>query len=474
MNQDDILLYDQFLPIVKDYNNISLLQFDNYSQTKFNLFVSIDKFDFEELNKNIDLIVKILPNIKQIFTRPIIHLTEKDEILPVEAVRSISNETLQYASSHSELWANIEKGKIKPRKLLTKNYKDNYSIYENIVFTKCIDVILNYVRKNLHTLNDIVYSNRKLEIDLLEHTNHANYYLALGKLQSGYIRVFSKYSKIALSSIQRLEQINNQLTSRLHKRVYRLNKNKTKNLKLHKSNILLMDKNYSKIYRFIKKFNKESDELIITDNNINSYLYYVKFLTIFSILNFNFESNDTIDFNDIDLNFIYKTYKLNMKSYKSSILLTFNNGKEYKIALSLDDNINYNYDELIEISNIEFIDKLYLSINNINSFRRIQQVLLKGMIYSTVEFHICPFCGEKLVNENNEYFCDNCYTIIGQRNINNNTYYYTKIKSENKFIDLIHTCKDDFKRNRLIESQMYFRNITKLDSDGNCLIKEKN
>ena len=460
---------------INNYNNISPLKFDSLTSTKFNFFASIDTFDFDALDKNIKEIERLIPYIKQIFIHPIIHLTEESEVLPIEMARNISNKSISYLSSHTSTWNNIKNNKVRPKKILTKTYQDNYSIYENIVFAYTIEQILSYVKHNLHVLNDIIYSNNKLEIDLLEHTNHENYYVALGKLQSGYIRLFSKYAKLSISLIKRLEEINNILTTRLNKRVYRLNKGKTSNLKLHTSNILLMDKNYSKIYKFIKNFEiqkKDKTEETYKEN----YFYFVKYLLLFAIINFNFESSDNIDIDNLNLNFKYKCYELNMKSIGDNILLTFQNDTIYKILIkenATKKEFNY-YDEEINVSDIENSNNLFISVNNIDSFRRLQQILLKGMIYSTRNFKICPFCGDILETKETNHICQNCFTVIKENNIDGELIYSTSINTKNKFIDLIQEQKDPFIRSRLIERQMYFRNITRLNSMGEAILKEKN
>jgi hypothetical protein len=232
-----------------------------------------------------------------------------------------------------------------------------------------------------------------------------------------------------------------------------------------------MDKNYSKVYKFLKAFKQESSQDI---NDDPDYQYFIKFLLIFSTINFNFESNDNIDFDNLNINFKYNVYNLNIKSINDNILLTFQNDTIYKILLkkfSSKQEFMY-YDELINVSDIESANNLFISVNNIDSFRRLQQVLLKGMIYSTRNFKICPFCGDLLIQENN-YFCPNCYTIIEEKIIDNNLYFITKIKAKNKFLPLIEKTKDKFLRNRLIERQFYFRNITRLNSLGEPIIDEK-
>ena len=209
---------------VKSCNELSYLEFDNDVVSKCNLFASIENINFKELEEKIDLITETIPAIKRIFAKPIIHLVENDEILPVEAVRTVNNKTIQYASSHSENWANITRSGIKPLKLLSRNYIDNYSIYENIVFARSIDYILNFTRHTSHLLKDLISTNQKLEINLLEKENHISYFLALGKLQTGYIRSFSKYLDEAIRCIDKLDYITNVLTARLKNPVYARNK----------------------------------------------------------------------------------------------------------------------------------------------------------------------------------------------------------------------------------------------------------
>ena len=85
------------------YNNITYPEFDYYSVTELNLFSSVEDINFKDIGEKLYDIEKILPAIGRIFAKPIIHLIDEDVLVPVEAVRLISNKTMSYASVHSDL-----------------------------------------------------------------------------------------------------------------------------------------------------------------------------------------------------------------------------------------------------------------------------------------------------------------------------------------------------------------------------------
>ena len=465
---------------VKSCNELSYLEFDNDVVSKCNLFASIENINFKELEEKIDLITETIPAIKRIFAKPIIHLVENDEILPVEAVRTVNNKTIQYASSHSENWANITRSGIKPLKLLSRNYIDNYSIYENIVFARSIDYILNFTRHTSHLLKDLISTNQKLEINLLEKENHISYFLALGKLQTGYIRSFSKYLDEAIRCIDKLDYITNVLTARLKNPVYARNKRFKGKLNLHKTNILSMQKDYKKIYSFMKRFYIEdiNEDIEVSNSLKENYFYYTMLLTIFSIGHFNFKKDDklNLNFTKLDSTFTFNSYNLNIKKVSiennNAIELKFFKNKEYKILLTpLYKLINDSYDEVIEISPFESNDSVFVSINNIESFRRLQQIIERGMLYSDTKRDICPFCGSNLTfnNKTSEYRCNTCMNVVKDVVCpkTKKVFISTRIFNyKNTFKEKIEDTKDNWTRNRLIESQLHFRNINMIDNEA--------
>ena len=117
-------------------------------------------------------------------------------------------------------------------------------------------------------------------------------------------------------------------------------------------------------------------------------------------------------------------------------------------------------DEYVYVTPYEGKD-LFISINNIESFRRIQQVLLRGMIYSDSKRDICPFCGGNLVERNTDYVCEKCSTLISQRICpeTSKNYFITSIDNYEMSID---DTKSKWLRHRQHESLLHFRNITPL------------
>ena len=201
--------YEILDPFMKKYKKLSYIELDYSIVHDLTLFTIEPDFSFELLENQIDTILKVMPAIKQIFAKPFIHLKDETVILPTEAVRIINNNTIQHISSHTELWTDIKDNQVQPSKLLTRTYEDNYGIYENLVFCKLIDDILSFTRSNIRVLKELIYTNQTIEINILERVNHLNYFLALGKLHTGYSRNFDSYYGVASKCLNRLQFIFN-------------------------------------------------------------------------------------------------------------------------------------------------------------------------------------------------------------------------------------------------------------------------
>lgn len=310
----------------------------------------------------------------------------------------------------------------------------------------------------------MLYSGKILEMNLLERVNHPNYFLAIGKLHTGYIRSFSQNYEAIKEYYNKLNYYKDVITSRLKRNVYRLNKNYPNNFSLHNSNILLMQKDYHRVYNLLKHFRKikaDFKPLNETDflNFKANYYIYVKFLMVFAITNFNFEAKkDTIiDFNNLNLTFEFKKWQIELKTVDGDILLKIKQEKEYSILISILNDKAGKYDEILSAYPIEVETKhILLSIDDIDSFRRIEQIILRGMIYTTNSFDLCPFCGEKMSfdEKKGEFICFHCRQKIVKK--------YCDIKKENYF----ETSIDSFVPKELIKKDAFYhyRNITNYNS----------
>lgn len=489
---------------VNDHSTIPFVQLDYAFVYQLTLFTIEPDFKFNELEAKIDKIISAMPAIKRIFAQPFIHLIENDIILPVEAVRIINNNTINHIASHAELWSDIkENNEIMPRKLLSRTYQDNYGIYENLVFCDVIDEIFVFVRNNIRFLKEMIYTNQTIEINLLDRLNHLNYFLALGKLHTGYSRNFDAYYAIAKRCLNKMQFIENTIVPRLHRPVYAKNKLRKKHVKLRKTNILSMHKEYKQIYKLAKFFETQSVKVV---DNIDpdiyklqkDYFYFVEMLTIFSITHFNFVCDEQamVNFDKLNLNFKFKSWSLHIQSslygQQRILVIDIQKEKNYRLIIlpAIMDaaeiytiEMDFEADEYIVTTPFEEKAKgntKFIALNNIDSFRRIQQMLLKGMVYADVKRDECPFCQNKLSKDEERstpydevHSCISCRTVIGKHTCPNThkSYLYTEIANfhKKKVEDEQIESTNEWLEKRKKESAMYYRNITDIDDDLNVV-----
>lgn len=493
--------YSLILDFIKKINNINYKQFDHHIINDISLFNIPSDAYFSAIEKRLHVILNALPSIKRIFSRPCVYLKDKYEIAPVEAVRVVNNNTLSHVSYHTELWDNVTSEGIKPRKLLTIEKKENYEIYENIIFTRVIRSVLSYLDEILVLIKDLLYDCQDLNFNILDRTHHKLYFLALGKLHIEYVLAYERHFTRFSEFIETLLFIEKTIKQRLKSDVYKkCIKNKSK-LKLKKTNIFRNHRDYKNVYDLAKKL-----DLQISDENFNyisheiskeEYASYINVLLIFSIghFNFSFDENDKLDLLDLDSKCNYLDWSLTIKNIHdevfTSALLTFSKNKEYSICL-IYDNFIHNSEKVIEdfkarVKADEYVfvstegygkeGNLYISIYDIDSFRRIQQVLLKGMIYSDEKFEVCPFCGNKLTYSNESYNCSVCRGSILKKKCKetNHEYYATVINNDllskkNKELLKKYTHLND----RFNEARYHYRNITKITNDGKIICPKCN
>ncbi len=494
--------------LIDDYKNIgayrrksklmNYVQFDYDIVHEAALFMIEPELSFDALEESTDVILKALPSVKRIFAQPFIHLKERDVILPVESVRIVNNNTLNHIASHSELWEDVKRGEIKPKKLLSRTYEDDYGIYENKVFCNVVDEILCFTRANIRFLKELIYANQTIEINLLERVNHLNYFLALGKLHIGYSKSFGSYYAVAGRCLNKLQFIENAIVPRLKRPVYKNNKLRSANLRLRKTNILSMHKEYHRVYKLAKYFAcrnalkpvKEFTEKDAADLEKN-YFFFCQTLLIFAIghFNFNCDSKKLFSLSRVNVEFEFKGWKLKLGALtpagRQVICFEMIKDKPYKVILAPCADGDgaavlsavkqaEQADEYLLCTPVpgQGRDAVLVDISNIESFRRLQQIVLRAMVYSDTEREVCPFCGEKLAENNLKaasggrvYECSSCRTEIHE-DICRETgkpFLFTTIS------DLKPGVFDDgelWLKERRAESAMYFRNITAIDENN--------
>ncbi|MGM9642167.1 MAG: hypothetical protein ACI3XI_03045 [Eubacteriales bacterium] len=448
-------------------NAVSYEKFDTDVQSGLNLFALREDMDLAMLDGVLDRIIAVLPSIKRIFALPIIRLRDSGEILPAEAVRVVNNKTLSHIAVHSELWESVKGDALVPRKLMTVRQDDDYAIYENLVFAQTIDLILSFVAKNQRILQDMLHANRELRFNLLERENHPMFFIALGKLHTGYLRDYDQYLLPIERCSEKLRTVENALSSRLKAPVYRQCRKRKNKLELKKTNIFRSHKDYRRLYSLAKYFSSIGlDGAVVPEPRLkrSEYFAYCSLLCVFAAGHFNFRFDDRaeIDFKNIDVDASFGGFALNIRREHGALMLTVRKEREYKTALCLYERADIEADEVLAADPNGDAD-LRLDLHDIDSFRRIQQLLLRAMVYADGKRDTCPFCGKALKRAESGgslYECGACRTVISEETCpdTGESFYLTAIKN--------FRTKSGKSRTESAEGVCRFRNITPVTQTG--------
>lgn len=486
--------YAPLLQFINEHKRISYSEFDNHILQDIPLFVVPKDEHFGYLEYALDKIVQALPALKRIFSKPITRLKDVHNILPIESVRVINNESVAHVARHSELWGDINDEGLKPKKLLTLDRQEDYAIYENVAFARLIDYILAFIRRNVRLLNDVLYSHRDLYFNLLERTNHLQYFLAVGKLHIGYAHAQEKHSLVYEHCLEKLLFIEKTLCAKLHAPVYRHCRKNTAKLTLKKTNVFRLQKDYKQVYNLLKWFNGEKKEIDAGELNFQvskkAYAAYCNLLSVFAIGHFNFSFNpkSKLNFTNLNAESSFLSWKLQTERVEKDAIMglrfSFFKDCDYRICLLF-------YDDAYSVAQIEAFksanpadeylltsplenggkDCLYLSLFDVDSFRRIQRLLLRGMAYSDAKRDLCPFCGKPLTKTVYGGVCHVCHTEIHQKTCpeTGTPYLSTKISDFKPALQKAQTRKERYLFEKYAEASLHYRNITPITPTGEPL-----
>lgn len=486
-------LYASLLAFAQAHNGINYRQFDSYVLKELELFDIPDNEYILAVEEMADRIMKALPAFKRVFARPIIRLKDTKEIVPIHAVRMIDNHSLAHASSHSELWEDIVDGCIRPRKLMTIEYVETYAIYENIAFAYAVDTILSFVKKTLMKLKDTLYGCRDLHFNFLDRTHHNLYFLAIGKLHLEYSRARASHADIS-RCIGKLLLIEKTLRLKLSSPVYRKCRRKEYSITLKKTNIFRSHKDYAEVFRILQLFEDSAahtdDYHIEVSPSCEEYRIFCLFLSLFAIGHYHFELKDDaiFRFDQFDSECAFLDWRLRLRTVEhestTALLFTVSKERDFTTCVMFRNKTEITREQLqrfkAEIAADEYLfcspneygenDTLYLSIFDIDSFRRIQQLLLRGMIRSDTKFRVCAFCGNEMEKTDTGYECEVCRAEITEAICpeTQKLYLVSGIKQYISAADVERSNleKRQFLHDRLHEARFHFRNITPLSADG--------
>ncbi len=472
------------------HRELTYFQLDSYLTQKVNLFALPEHERFYSMEFLLDKIIAALPALKRIFTKPITRLKDVTSILPVEAVRVINNATMGHIAIHTELWGNVDREGVRPKKLMTLSHEEDYKIYENIAFVRLVDGILSFVKKNVRLLKDILYACQPMRFNLLERTNHLMYFLAIGKLHVGYAHAQDTYHSVHQRCLEKLLFIDKTLRAKLKAPVYRICHKDKSPLTLKKTNVFRLQKDYRQVYALLKLF--EGREEILNGQRAEAllpergYADYCTLLSVFALghFNFQFEEKAKLRLAALNAECTFKGWQVCVERLRlgevEGVRYTAKKEKTYSICLLL-----YRGEKLSAASLKAFQEKypadeflyaeptaygaggVYLSLFDLDSFRRIQQLVLRAMVYADEGREDCPFCGAPLRATASGFACGYCNTVISARTCaeTGKGYFATELKDYKPPRRTAEgTARIDFFADKEAESALFFRNVTPLSA----------
>lgn len=235
----------------------------NVQQGRLRLYAtdqSIEVRDYSEIFAQID---EAFRAFRAICNRPKSHLKAVNEVRPIDTVKRVGYESIPYLASHSEDWLARTASGLKPARLFSRVEEDDYQIYENRVVKTLIDLIISFLRKTEKQLRD---QREQLgiisgDVEMVSFGYDRGFQRAISELISTTDKEIEYRSK-SLDLARELQATATRLLkayrSLRQSQLYRyLKKSRPVSGALNETNILVMDKNYSVIFKLWKSIHKE-------------------------------------------------------------------------------------------------------------------------------------------------------------------------------------------------------------------------
>ena len=185
--------------------------------------------------------------------QPRMDIRYDEEIIATSRAKKISNKAPRYLASHSETWQNKTVLGVYPKKLLAKVSDDEIGIYENRVYAKLIDKLINFLRIRIKELKEQeknldqainLESDSGYQYQLTQEICHL--WAEVLSLDDTY-RVLQNIRNTLLENKLLYNQLKKLTTLGLYTRITPYQKAVSD--KLHQTNILMHDQHYRHISR---------------------------------------------------------------------------------------------------------------------------------------------------------------------------------------------------------------------------------
>lgn len=296
--------YEQFLYEYEDKEFDEIRSIQTGGLRLYAVDQSTEVYDWSEVFAQIE---ESFSAFKTICEKPKSHLKAVNEVRPIETVKRIGYESIPYLAAHSEDWLARTASGLKPARLFSRVEDDEFQIYENRVVKTLIDLILGFLRrteKQLRDQRDQLRGIMNSSVQTGSFGFDVSFQKAVAELMSSD-KKGDEYRSKSLELVEKLQEWSYRLLKKYRSlrqtRLYRyLRKAKPVQNPLNETNILVMDKQYSVIFKLWKTVHHvvapktvEDEVQISFDDVFDDYLLYCSTLCGYAahVLNFELEED---------------------------------------------------------------------------------------------------------------------------------------------------------------------------------------
>lgn len=277
--------YEQF---AYELANITSNELDSIRTGKLRLYAIDSSTEVKDWSDLFDSIDTTLHSLKFICEQPKSHLKAANEVRPIETVKRVGYESIPYLAAHSEDWLARTASGLQPARLFSRVEDDEYQIYENRVVKTLIDMVISFLRKTEKHLHDQRDQLRGI-INSSVQTGGFGFDVSFQKAVSELISFDLHADEHRTKSLELAEKLQRRSYTLLRKyralrqsRLYRyLKKSKPVTNPLNETNILLLDKHYSKAFLLWKALHQAIAPKAVDEANqvpfISTYKAYTYF-----------------------------------------------------------------------------------------------------------------------------------------------------------------------------------------------------
>ena len=174
-------------------NNINTSELDNFLINTDSNFIAL--YDIKETkvdNSWLNVLEDTLPNIDKIVRNPRRFLVQEEDVVIVEKIKRVSQETIKHLAQHSENIQDIDiNDEVVPKKLLNVHKEDTADLYENRFIYTLVKRLEEFINRQLENLDMVskkevekkvrykantILDDRKINIELKmeEYDNYEN------------------------------------------------------------------------------------------------------------------------------------------------------------------------------------------------------------------------------------------------------------------------------------------------------------